>query len=222
MEIKNIQTFGWDNAIKGMRYSFNSEKRSDSIFQALHDENGISIIPYLGNEDFKLMKRLVKAGGEHRKFLRAIHVQMSINATMTFWKQFDTYKIATTTLSRSTMHTLMKEPLSIEVNFDSFNNSEVLKDIVNYINELIYNYNEEAEKPSNNPDEMERLFFETIDILPMSYLQERMVDLNYENILNIIKQRKGHKLKHEWKKLCEELLETLPYLKDFYDALKEK
>lgn len=222
MEIKYIETFGWKNAIKGMRYSFDSESKSDTLDFYYDDGSGIKPYPLIGPKDLELMLKLIKAGSPHRKFLRAIHVQMSITATMTFWKQFDTYKVATTTLSRSTMHTLMSQPLSIEVNFDSYNNSAVLKDIVDYLNELIFNFNEEKNKPDRNSEAMEKLFFEAVDILPMSFLQERIIDMNYETILNIIYQRESHKLKHEWRVLCEKLLESLPYLKEFYEKIKEK
>jgi len=38
--------------------------------------------------------------------------------------------------------------------------------------------------------------------------------MNYENALNIIKQRKGHKL-DEWHIICDELMK-LPYMKEFF------
>lgn len=206
MFVKDIDTFGWENAIKGMRYSFNSENATDSSFDL-----GISI----GDKDKTLMLNLISAGSAHRKFLRAIHVQMSVNMSMKWWKQFDTYKIATTALSRSTMHTLLKEPLSRD-NFEPFEHSTALDDIIALINQLINEYNILKITPNVNRDEMERIMNAVFDILPMSFLQERMIDTNYEVLLNILHQRQTHKLK-EWHFFCRAILNTVPYLKEFYE-----
>jgi hypothetical protein len=51
-----------------------------------------------------------------------------------------------------------------------------------------------------------------IEGLPMSYNYRRTVDMNYENVLNIIHQRTGHKLS-EWATLIEEL-KKLPYMEE--------
>jgi len=208
MFIQGIETFGWKNAIRGMRYSFNSESASDSNY----------ILPILGENDKKLMLNLILGGSAHRKFLRAIHVQMSVNMSMKWWKQFDTYKIATTALSRSTMHTLMKETLTRN-NFEPFEHSKALDDIIDFLNNLIQQYNTLKITPNINKYELERVMNTVFDILPMSFLQERIIDTNYEVLLNMLHQRQTHKLK-EWHFFCNTLLAEVPYLKEFYDATK--
>lgn len=216
MKITHLHTMGWENAIRGMRYSFDSEHKTDSKYAVREDENGTQLIPYLGKEDLVLMQKLIKGGSSHRKFLRAIHIQMSVTASMTWWKHFDTYKVSTTALSRSTMHTIMKKGLTVEDDFTPFNDSEAINVTIDYINTIINKYNEIRVHPERDPIEMEKCFLEVIDILPMCYNQERMVDCNYETIFNIIDQRMNHKLKHEWKVFCEMLLDTLPYAKYLY------
>jgi hypothetical protein len=54
-------------------------------------------------------------------------------------------------------------------------------------------------------------WFDMIKLLPECYNQKRTITMNYENILSICKQRKGHKLK-EWEEFIK-WSETLPYAK---------
>jgi hypothetical protein len=220
MKISKIQTFGWQNAIRGMRYSFDSEDKADSLYFYKDDGDGLVMNPMLGINDLDLMLKLIKGGSSHRKVLRAIHIQMSVIGTMTWWKHFDTYKVATTALSRSTMHTMMRKKLTIN-DFGSYNQSQALIDVVDYINSLIDKFNQIKNIPNSSKEELEQLFFEVLDILPMSYMQERMVDLNYETLLNILYQRSNHKLKHEWSQFCKICLLEIPYLEDFYNAAKK-
>lgn len=53
-------------------------------------------------------------------------------------------------------------------------------------------------------------WWQMIQLLPTSYNQKRTITMNYENVVNIIQQRTGHKL-DEW---CEFVVELsqLPYL----------
>ena len=217
MRINNQTTFGWHNAIMGMRYSFNSEDKMDSTFS--NDGFGI------GKEDLKLMLKLIRGGSPHRKFLRAIHLQLSASMTMSFWKQYSTYKVATTELSRSTMHTITKGVLSTKIEAEDFAPAVVtpaLESLVDHINELITFYNNMKTYPNPDPVDMKKIFNEIIDLLPGCYLQERMLDLNYETALNIIGQRENHKLSNEWELFCNALLE-LPYMQTFYqEGIKGK
>lgn len=54
-----------------------------------------------------------------------------------------------------------------------------------------------------------------IQLLPTSYNQRRTVDMNYETVFTIIRQRTGHKL-DEWHELVE-FLKTLPYVSQIGD-----
>src|SRR5574344_783636 len=59
---------------------------------------------YIGEEDSRLSSMLVLAGTDHGKWLRQIQVSMLVEAPMTFWWDFDTYKVATVKNSSSRMH----------------------------------------------------------------------------------------------------------------------
>jgi hypothetical protein len=211
MHITKIQTMGWQKAIEGLRFSFDSEDKTDSIYHIYQDkENGIQVFPILGIKDLSLMEGLIAKGSSHRKFLRALHVQMNVKMTMSWWKQFDTYKIATTSLSRSTMHTITKEHLT-KNDFNFSNEYDLYTDqILNKLNNLIDVYKETKSK---------KVWDMIIDYLPMCYLQERMIDCNYETLLNIIFQREGHKLS-DWQFFIYEVKEKIPYLINFYKKIK--
>ena len=53
-------------------------------------------------------------------------------------------------------------------------------------------------------------WWQMIQLLPSSYNQKRTVTMNYENVINIILQRSGHKL-DEWTEFIERLCK-LPYI----------
>ena len=59
MEFRNLEVFGFDAAVRGMRNSFASWDKSDSIASCHHFR--------MGDNDMALMKRLYKAGGSERR-----------------------------------------------------------------------------------------------------------------------------------------------------------
>lgn len=111
IRITNIETWGWRHAIRGMRNPLNSWDKSDSTF----NENET----YIGDADLDLMRRLYRAGTEHRKYLRQIFVSMDITAPLYWWKEMDQTRIGVTTNSCSTMHTLLSKPFEMgDFSFD--------------------------------------------------------------------------------------------------------
>ncbi len=225
MNISRIKVWGFENAILGLRYSHDSDKDMDSV---INNSNDGSTDPALveniifGPKDITLMNTLVKGGSEHRKFLRAVHIQMSVKASMIWWKQFDTYKVATTTLSRSTMHTVTKRLLNHDEDFEFSVRNESTLNIISYINNKIVDYQQLKREPAinANANKLKEIFMEIIEIMPMSYMQERMLDFSYETALNIYHQRVNHKLKNDWGMFCE-TLENLPLMKMFISNLKK-
>lgn len=210
MKIDKLQVFGWENAILGMRFPKNSENYSDSIFNS----------PFiLGDKDKKLLLALCKAGKDHRKVLRMIHIQASILMPISWWVQYDTYKIGTTANSRSRMHKMGDNLLTLDDFY--FENTE---DSLEYFTNLIEIINKNIIIYQNNKNSAiaKKAWRFIIDILPMSFQQERMVDLNYEVLLTIIQARYTEKLNKEWQFFCDYFLEYCPYLKDILDALKDK
>ena len=132
--LEKTEVYNFQGALRGLRNPFESWDKSDSIIKG---ENFI-----LGQEDLKLAQRMVKAGTDESKFLRQIFVSVDIKAPLYWWKEADTYKVATTANSCSTMHTLDKAPITLE-NF-SFDNEipdedsywEIIKNYISCLEEL--------------------------------------------------------------------------------------
>ena len=64
-----------------------------------------------------------------------------------------------------------------------------------------------------NETKDKRYWKELIRLLPESWLQKRTITMNYENILNMVHQRRNHKLT-EWSKSFIDWAKTLPYADD--------
>lgn len=181
-------------ALQGMRLS--RQSKSDTITDDL-----FCCEPTIGKKDYNLLINLTEKGSEHRKVLRMFQIYIDIEASLKFWKQFDTYKHCVT-LSSSTMYNITKKKLTTE----DFNNY-VEEDDLTEINKLIDSYN----KLKNLCEKKKELFEAITDLLPCGYIQRRVLNFNYETALNIIRQRTGHKLK-EWRIFTSELQNKLPLL----------
>ena len=203
MEFKNLSVCGFDAAIRGMRNSFASWDKSDS--------SEVGKFLYIGDNDMALMKKLYKAGESERKFMRVIQIWCDIYAPLTWWKQFDTYKISTTALSTSTMHSITNKEFTAK-DFECHIVTEHLLETIDYLNECREGYLE-CEEPT-----LKHMFWrKIIDNLPESYIQMRTVNFNYETAAHIIIDRRNHKLV-EWHNFCNYMLNTLPYLKEIMDV----
>ena len=207
IKIENIETWGFDHAIRGMRNPLDSWEKSDSYTTHIENPQTLNTADFqfvLGDNDLALMRKLYKAGPEHRKYLRQIFVSMDITAPLYWWKEFDTYKVGTVANSCSTMHTIHKRDLTME-DFSNDHLDEwsktVLSRVIGRINDARKKYNETGEKNE---------WWQIIQLLPSSFNQRRTVTMNYENAVTIIKQRSDHKLS-EWNALvC--VLKKLPYV----------
>ena len=84
MKFEHTQVWGFEHAIRGMRNPKNSWSLSDSYWQTV-DKIIIGWDDYkIGPKDMHLMQTLIKAGPEHRKFLRQIFVSVDITAPL-YW-----------------------------------------------------------------------------------------------------------------------------------------
>ena len=114
MSLSTIGVWGFYGAALGVRRSFRSTEKCDSTNWRYEGCEDRYIPEKLGEEDLKLMKKLVLRGSDEAKFARAIHVQVNIKAPLSWWKQFDTYKVGTVRLSDSTMHNILKDSITVE------------------------------------------------------------------------------------------------------------
>lgn len=222
VKVEDIETMGWRKAIKGMRNAMNSWDRMDSVFGTYWGEiDGHKCIDtdgfVLGPNDLDLACHLIKAGPEHRKFLRMIHIQMDITAPLYWWKEMDTYKVATVTNSCSTMHKIHSKQFEV----DDFS-CEHLTDIWN--DTFLYTVLELLEEARANylQTKDKKYWWQMIQLLPSSYNQLRTWDGTMETVLSIIHQRLHHKLDTDWGPFCQFCFDNIPYCKEFYEALYGK
>jgi hypothetical protein len=76
----------------------------------IRSKETISEYALIGYNVMNLAQRMIKAGSPNDKFLRQIFVSVDITAPLYFWKELDTYKVATVANSTSTMHKLASTP----------------------------------------------------------------------------------------------------------------
>lgn len=219
MKFEKTDVWGFEHAIRGMRNPLESWGKSDSHKIILeHIDEDVEMMIYkkgsnyfVGQNDLELMQKLIRAGSEHRKFMRQIIVSVDITAPLYWWKEFSTYKIGTVANSTSTMHKLASTPITM----DCFENGEMIYSFT--IAELEMNRLKYLETKDKN--EWKRLIVN----LPESWLQKRTVTMNYENILNMYQQRCVHPHKlSEWSVLFKEWVESLPYAKEMLCISSEK
>ena len=228
MNFTNVRVSNFENALRGMRNPKESYHLIDSYFGIDCDtENAIARTDYrgfvelyrdrecfefasIGPNDMRLARNLIRAGSEHRKFLRQIQVSIDITAPLYWWKEFDTYKVGTTANSTSTMHKITSKPITIdcfeiddfnEINFDHASEIDM---IIHYLEKLRLVYLD-----TKDP----KYWKELIRWLPESWLQTRTITMNYENLYTIVRQRSHHKLT-EWHSFIK-FIRTLPYASEF-------
>lgn len=198
MKTKVLGVYGFKNAMIGMRYPKNSESLNDSTETCI------------GEKDLELLLKLTKAGRDHRKVLRMIHVQASISMPISWWIQYDTYKVATVANSRSRMHK-MGSRLLTEEDFYVKDWTKTMASVLEELNRDITIWQQTGDVAA---------WRRVIDLLPMSYMQERMIDLNYETLLGILESRYNEKLRGEWRLFCNAFLEACPHLRELWESLK--
>lgn len=219
IKIENVEVYGWEAAIRGMRNPMNSHDKSDTVYGTYWgdidghqcvDEHGFSI----GKNDLNLMRRLRNAGTDHRKFMRMITVTLDIVAPLYWWKEADTYSIGVVKNSCSTMHKIHAKEFTLEdfscehllnhaETYNGYVPIAILKSVIGALNEFRELYLKTKNKA---------YWWQLIQLLPSSYNQRRTVMLNYEVLTNIYHARKNHKL-DEWITFCN-WIETLPYAKE--------
>lgn len=242
IKVEDIEVWGWTHALRGMRNPMNSWDKSDSYIVSVEDSLGLHHIglhhvmlemPDFGEADAKLIHSLVQGGTEHRKFLRQVFVAMDIIAPLYWWKEFDTYKVGTTSNSCSTMHKLTSKPITLDDfsiddmdvidSEDEFSQKDFFRIVVANCEMYRQKYLMYKQKAKLNPKKAKhynscakRYWRKLIQLLPSSYNQRRTITMSYENVLAIIHQRSGHKL-DEW----NEFVEVLTNLPGMYVVLGE-
>lgn len=225
MKFENTKAFNFEGAIRGMRNPMNSWDKSDSGYYGYCPEDDKWVKEpcsydaclgacvknkkfQLGKNDLELAQTLIKSGSEHRKFMRQIFVSVDITAPRYWWIELDTYKVGTVADSCSTMHTITNkkfEPSDFEFGFVD---PSIINSIIENLETLRTDY-----ITTDDVAVRKGCWYSIIQMLPQSYLQKRTVTMNYENILNMCRQRRNHKLT-EWSKSFIDWARSLPYAQE--------
>lgn len=233
IKIEETLVAGVEAALRGMRNPMNSWNKSDSVpcyasscivcTASKGCDTMVDTEYVAGEDDLALMENLVKAGTDHRKFLRMITVSCDILAPLYWWKEYDTYKVGTVANSCSTMHTICNKEFFLD-DF-SFEHLDRFKEYVAYDEIHVYDCCAWLSTTVNQLNWLRKKYLETkdkkywwqiIQLLPSSYNQKRTVMLNYEVFLNMYHARKNHKL-DEWRDFCK-WVEGLPYMGVFLNV----
>ena len=204
MKFENTEVWGFEHALRGMRNPKNSRNKSDSYYEYGNQKDCVTKDAnfVIGENDMKLAQTLIKAGSEHRKFMRQIFVSVDITAPLYWWAEYDTYKVGTVANSTSKMHTITNNSITL----DCFEIDDYEKDLFMYyehsdvkdmVADIVRNCETLRQRYLETKDK--RYWKELIRWLPESWLQKRTVTMTYENLLAMCSkgQRRFHKL-NEW------------------------
>lgn len=207
IKVENLNVLNFDGALRGMRNPLESWDKTDSYWNDSHTEY------IIGENDLKLALNLTKAGSDHSKFLRQIFVSMDITAPMSWWWDFDTYKVATVRNSTSRMHKLGTRLLT----FDDFSIDDeegnpkitplreyILKDL----NERIIEFQKLKEEGKNK--EAMSMWRDIVFDSPQNYNFKSTWTGNYEIMRNVYRARKNHK-QREFRDFCKFIEDEFPY-----------
>jgi len=134
------------------------------------------------------------------KFLESIMLWWDVTAPRYWWQEADTYRVGVTKQSESTMHTIMKRPLTQE-DFEHHIHGYALQ----HVNDLIFSY-----KKKENAEEKKEVFLRLKSNLPEGFLQRRIWMFSYKTLQNIYTQRYNHKLP-QWKEFLDYALENIEH-----------
>ena len=150
-------------------------------------------LSYNTEPSLRVAQKLAKKGGGHNKFLESIMAWLEIRAPRYWWQQFDSYRVGVTKQSESTMHTLMRKK---SMDYEDFS-IPVDMGVLSLLNHFLIN----------------QRFEELKGHLPESFIQKRVVCVNYKTLYNMYVQRKYHKL-GEWREFCNFISTNLGYWKE--------
>lgn len=207
IKVENLEVLNFEGALRGMRNPLESWNKSDSYYDK---ETGKYVI---GPKDLELALKLTKAGSDHSKFLRQIFVSMDITAPMSWWWDFDTYKVATVRNSTSRMHKLGSRLLtfddfSLDDEDGNINVTPFRKYVLEDLNRRIQEF--QQLKNEGKTKEAMALWREIVFDSPQSYNFKSTWTGNYEIMRNVYRARKNHK-QREFRDFCKYIEENFPY-----------
>lgn len=207
IKVENLEVLNFEGALRGMRNPLESWSKSDSYYDK---ETGKYVV---GPKDLELALKLTKSGSDHSKFLRQIFVSMDITAPMSWWWDFDTYKVATVRNSTSRMHKLGTRLLTEEdFSFDDEDGNIQITPFRKYVMEDLNRRIQEYQqlKKDGKMEEATRMWRDIVFDSPQNYNFRSTWTGNYETMRNVYRARKNHK-QREFRDFCKFIEEEFPY-----------
>jgi len=167
--------------------------------------------PAIGQKDLELAQKLIKAGGDHRKFMRMIMVWCDFVLPRYVWQEVDTFKVATVRNSCSTMNMLGKRDLE-QADFETPLPTQVL----DALNRAVEDFRE-----ADSTKAKRKARVELKGILPEGYSQRATFLTNYEVGYRMFWSRRKHRLS-QWREgspgsICE-WIKSWPYMLEFLQS----
>lgn len=196
MEVIIRQEAGYDLALYGFSLSYKDRAIKPEDWWYTLSKKRITEIEHdeLSNRWDRIEKAATANAGRgkgHDKFLRQVMVWVDVEAPRYWWSEFDTYKVGTVAQSESTMHTLSKRDLEWSDFEEGISLSTFDRALFNTM------------KGTKTIQELK-------GELPESYLQRRLVTMNYQVLGTIINQRAKHKLP-EWQQFIKAIYEQVEH-----------
>lgn len=161
-------------------------------------------------EEFKAslpraMKLASLGGGSgHSNFRKGIRVSFDITYPNYFSPELQRYGFVDIVCSSSKMHRL------VNMNLDTCFNEYVTDDMKSYMKNLVQIYNK---------DKSYENFMRVLSNCPLGVELFMRCSTNYEQLSTIYRQRKHHRLKHDWGEFCK-FIESLPYSQELITIKK--
>lgn len=227
MKFENTEVWGFEHALRGMRNPLESWHKSDTTVYNICEEccycdERPDCMPWrtaagcvmLGKEDLKLCQKLLKAGNEHAKFMRMIHVAVDTDMPRYWWSEADTYHFNTKN-SCSTMHKLLNntKPITLDMFIICEEDKTWWENTIAELEMLRTEY-KHIQSTTKDSNAMDRLLIRAKRMLPEGFLQMRTLDTTYAELRNMYFQRRHHRLKEEWIDTFCRWVESLPYAKE--------
>lgn len=182
-EVNHIDGNKLNNFIDNLEWATRSENQKHAVDNCLQPNLTSSYTGKFTKEERDEIKRLNDSGEMSRRQIA---------------KKFDV------------SHTCINDIVNDKYKYAGCENvyNTVAKPIIDTLNELRDSWIME-----DDVNVKKQVWYEILQLLPVSYNQLRTVDLNYETLRTMYFDRKNHKL-DEWNEFCK-WIESLPYMKEF-------
>ena len=222
IRIEYPKTYDIEPTIRGFVNTFFSWEKTDSG-EKVDKHNNVNFL--IGKRDLSIMQSILEQKRDETDFLKTMMVTADITAPLYWWKEFENYKHFKIYDKFYLLNHLQGQPLTL----DDFSHEKLLTaddlvpfknhyrdkavyqsaiKVLKYVIEALNRYRT-AYLKTREPVYMDQL----LQLLPMSYNQQRLIILSYHTMRKIYKEQR-YDSSSEWIDFCV-WMESLPYSKEF-------